>query len=46
MVELLLKINQELYEPYLECQRGELVLYLKLLKALYGMISAERLFWE
>ncbi len=46
MVELLLEIERELYEPYLVRERGELVLYVELLKALYGTIRAARLFWE
>lgn len=46
MVELLLKIDRELYEPYLVCERSKPVLYVQLLKALYGTIRAARLFWE
>jgi hypothetical protein len=38
MVELLLEIDRELYEPYLIRERGEPVLYVQLLKALYGTI--------
>ena len=46
MVELLLEIDPEMYEPYLTYERGEPVLYLELLKALYGTIRAAHLFWE
>jgi hypothetical protein len=46
MVELLLKIDWEMYEPYLVCERSEPVLYVQLLKALYRTIRAARLFWE
>jgi hypothetical protein len=46
MVELLLEIDREMYEPYLVHEKGELVLYVQLLKALYGTIRAARLFWE
>jgi hypothetical protein len=46
MVELLLEIDREMYEPYLVREKGELVLYVQLLKALYGTIRAARLFWE
>jgi hypothetical protein len=46
MVELLLKIDHELYKSYLMCERGEMVMYVKLLKALYGTMRAARLFWE
>jgi hypothetical protein len=40
MVELLLKINHELYEPYLVQEQGEMVMYVELLKALYGTMRA------
>jgi hypothetical protein len=46
MVELLLEIDHELYESYLVCERGEMVMYVELLKALYGTMRAARLFWE
>jgi hypothetical protein len=46
MVELLLKIIHELYESYLVCEQGEMVMYVKLLKALYGTMRAAQLFWE
>ena len=46
MVELLLEIDRPLYEPYVTCERGEKVLYVRLLKALYGTIRAARLFYE
>jgi hypothetical protein len=44
MVELLLKIDHELYESYLVQERGEMVMYVELL--LYGTMRAARLFWE
>jgi translation elongation factor EF-G len=40
MVELLLEIDHELYELYLMQERGEMVMYVKLLKALYGTMHA------
>jgi hypothetical protein len=46
MVDLLLEIDRELYEPYLVQERGELTMYIELLKALYGTMHAARLFWE
>jgi hypothetical protein len=46
MVDLLLEIDRELYEPYLVQERGELTMYVELLKALYGTMRAARLFWE
>jgi hypothetical protein len=46
MVELLLEIDRSLYEPYITCEKGEKVLYVRLLKALYGTIRAARLFYD
>jgi hypothetical protein len=46
MVELLLEIDHELYESYLVHERGEMVMHVELLKALYGTMHAARLFWE
>jgi hypothetical protein len=46
MVDLLLEIDRELYKPYLVWERGELTMYVELLKALYGTMGAARLFWE
>jgi hypothetical protein len=47
MVELfLLEIDRELYSPFVCMEGTEMVLYVKLLKALYGTIRAARLFWE
>ena len=46
MVELLLQIDQHMYEPCVVEERGEKVLYVELLKALYGTLRAARLFWE
>jgi hypothetical protein len=40
MVELLLEIDHELYESYLVREQGEMVMYVKLLKALYGTMHA------
>jgi hypothetical protein len=46
MVELLLEIDHKMYEPYLVRERGEMIMYVELLKALYGTMRAARLFWE
>jgi hypothetical protein len=46
MVNLLLEIDREMYEPYLTEESGERVMYVELLKALYGTLRAARLFWE
>ena len=46
MVDLLLEINRDMYEPCVTFERNERVMYVKLLKALYGTLRAARLFWE
>ena len=46
MVDKLLEIDHELYSGYVTIERGEKVMYVELLKALYGTLRAARLFWE
>lgn len=46
MVDLLLEIDPELYGPCVVMEGKEKVIYVELLKALYGTIRAARLFWE
>lgn len=46
MVDKLLEIDNEMYAPFVTYKKGEKVLYVKLLKALYGTLRAARLFWE
>jgi hypothetical protein len=46
MVDLLLEIDPEMYGPCVVIDKGEKVLYVELLKALYGTLRAARLFWE
>ena len=46
MVDKLLEIDHELYLGYVTVKRGEKVMYVELLKALYGTLRAARLFWE
>jgi hypothetical protein len=46
MVDLLLEIDHEMYAPYVTMERGVKVLYVELLKALYGTLHAARLFWK
>ena len=45
MVDKLLKIDHELYSSYVTEEQGEKVMYVELLKALYGTLRAARLFW-
>jgi hypothetical protein len=46
MVELLLEIDYDTYSPFVTMEGKVKVLYVLLLKALYGTIRAARLFWE
>ena len=46
MVDKLLEIDHELYSGYVTIEHGENVMYVELLKALYGTLQAARLFWE
>ena len=46
MVKMLLQINKEMYEDYIVMEKGEQVMYMELLKALYGTLHAARLFWQ
>lgn len=43
---MLLEIDREMYEPYVVIEKGMKVMYVELLKALYGTLRAARLFWE
>ena len=46
MVELLLEIDEKMYRPFVVVEKGEPVIYVELLRALYGTLRAARLFWE
>jgi hypothetical protein len=46
MARMMVRINQERYGPYLAEENGRPVLYVRLLKALYGTLQAALLFWE
>ena len=46
MVTLLLEIDHEMYKDYVVEEKGEQVMYMELLKALYGTLRAARLFWQ
>lgn len=46
MVNILVDINHEMYGPCVTAENGHQVMYVELLKALYGTISVARLFWE
>ena len=46
MVDKLLEIDHDLYASYISEEHGKKVMYVELLKALYGTLRAARLFWE
>ena len=46
MVNMLLQIDSEMYKDYVVTEKGEQVMYMELLKALYGTLRAARLFWQ
>ena len=46
MVDKLLEIDQDLYASYVTEEKGKKVMYVELLKALYGTLQAAQLFWE
>ena len=47
MVNMLLQIDNEMYKDYVMMEKkGEQVMYMELLKALYGTLRAARLFWQ
>ena len=46
MVELLLEIDKDMYGPCVTTEGWQQVMYVELLKALYGTFRAARLFWE
>ena len=46
MVDLLMEIDRDMYHPHMVKEKGKPVIYVELLKALYGTLRAARLFWE
>ena len=46
MVRMLLEIDEEMYGEYVVMEKGEQVMYMELLKALYGTLRAARPFWQ
>ena len=46
MVKMLLQIDKQMYSEYVVIEKGEQVMYMELLKALYGTLRAARLFWQ
>ena len=46
MADLLMEIDHDMYHPHMVKEKGKPVIYVELLKALYGTLRAARLFWE
>ena len=46
MVSMLLNIDNDMYSEYVVTEKGEKVMYMELLKALYSTLRAARLFWQ
>ena len=46
MVTLLLEIDNEMYKDFIIVEKGGQVMYMELLKALYGTLRAACLFWQ
>ena len=46
MVTLLLEIDHDIYKDFVVVEKAEQVMYMELLKALYGTLRATRLFWQ
>jgi hypothetical protein len=46
LVKLLTRVNPKLYEKYIVTEKGKPVLYVQLIKAMYGTLQAALLFWQ
>ena len=46
MAELLVRIAPSLYRKHIRMEKGRMVLYVQLMKALYGTLKAALLFWK
>jgi hypothetical protein len=46
IAEMLVKMDPKLYRKYIKDEHGKPVLYVELLKALYGTMRAALLFWK
>ena len=46
MVSMLLQIDSQMYKDYVVMEKGDQVMYMELLKALYGTLRAACLFWQ
>ena len=46
MVNMILQIDKDMYKDYVMMEKGEQVMYMELLKALYRTLCSAHLFWE
>ena len=46
LVTMLVKLDPTLYGPYIVFEKGEKVLYVRVLKAIYGMLQAALLWYQ
>jgi hypothetical protein len=46
IAKMLVRMDPQLYQKYIKDEHGKPVLYVELLKALYGMLRAALLFWK
>ena len=46
MADMLMEVDQDMYQPHMVTEKGKPVIYVELLKALYRTLRAARLFWE
>ena len=46
MAQLVTKIDPNKYEKYTVMEKGKQVIYVRLLKAIYGTLKSDLLFWE
>ena len=46
MVDMLVAINPALYQPYVTYEHGKKILYVHILKAIYGMLQSALLFYK
>ena len=46
IAEMLVKLDPKMYRKYVKNEHGKTVLYVELLKALYGTLKAALLFWK
>ena len=46
MAQIIVEITPEMYEPYITYENGKALLYLELLKTLYGILIESLIFYQ